>query len=134
MVDTSEPHQSLVAASDRICRRSFALAFLDMADPRGGRGELIAFYFPGHATEWDAFCGSGFLGNFYQLSDVLEVELGGGRFRFQNAEAAFQALKFKAWVIVESLLVQLSRRHQSLQCCRSTPTALPNWMEMQRSS
>ena len=48
------------------------------------------------SEEWDAFCGSGFLGNFYHLSDVLEVELGGRGLRFQNAEAAFQALKFKA--------------------------------------
>lgn len=28
-----------------------SLSFLDMADPRGGKAELIAFYFPGRDTE-----------------------------------------------------------------------------------
>lgn len=36
------------------------------------------------------------LGNFYHLGEkALEVELSGNKLTFENAEAAFQALKFK---------------------------------------
>jgi len=58
--------------------------------------ELIAFYYPGRETEWDRYFGSSFLGNFYHLGEkALEVEFGGKKNTFENAEAAFQALKFK---------------------------------------
>jgi len=62
----------------------------------GGAG-LIAFYFPGHEEEWDRLCQSGFLGNFYLLDEPMHLEAPkqpGRGFRFSNAEAAFQALKF----------------------------------------
>lgn len=59
---------------------------------------VIAFYFPGREEAWDTFCGSSFLGNFYDLGPGgLELEAPcepGRRCTFRNAEAAFQALKF----------------------------------------
>eukprot|EP00438_Fugacium_kawagutii_P010550 Skav214547 [mRNA] locus=scaffold410:728630:729310:+ [translate_table: standard] len=55
--------------------------------------EIIAFYYPGRPTAADERCQAAFLGNFYpsrlQLcrDDATAVS-------FQNAQAAFQALKF----------------------------------------
>ncbi|CAJ1336050.1 unnamed protein product [Effrenium voratum] len=55
---------------------------------------LLAFYFPGHSTAADEVCQAGFLGNFFpsllQIRCQSKEEMG----EFQNAEAAFQCLKF----------------------------------------
>jgi len=59
---------------------------------------LIGFYYPGREEAWDTLCGSGFLGNFWNLGSgalQLEAPCEPGRIvSFANAEAAFQALKF----------------------------------------
>ena len=70
-----------------------------MADPRGGsdRGVgVVAFYFPGRETPWDALWQSGFMGNFYEGAPFIFSPDGfpGDRPLFTNAEAAFQACKF----------------------------------------
>jgi predicted NAD-dependent protein-ADP-ribosyltransferase YbiA (DUF1768 family) len=39
-------------------------------------------------------CCAGFLGNFHEVAEGIEVNLNGSRNTFRNAEAAFQALKF----------------------------------------
>jgi len=73
------------------------------ADPRRGSSGrevgVIAFYYPGHDEAWDALCGCGFLGNFWDLRSTGGMELEapcqpGVRHSFTNAEAAFQSLKF----------------------------------------
>ncbi|CAE8662921.1 unnamed protein product [Polarella glacialis] len=59
---------------------------------------LIAFYYPDHEEACDTLCSSSFLGNFFPLvPDRLELPIpqkGNRSFSFQNAEAAFQSLKF----------------------------------------
>lgn len=56
------------------------------------------------SKEWDRYFGSSFLGNFYHLGEkALEVELGGKKNTFENAEAAFQALKFKDTILQSTL-------------------------------
>ncbi|CAE7814231.1 unnamed protein product, partial [Symbiodinium sp. CCMP2592] len=68
-----------------------------MQDPRDCQRkiEIIAFYFPGRRTDWDCVCGCSFLANFFRLPTPMEVQMHGEVLRFTNAEAAFQALKFK---------------------------------------
>ncbi|KAJ1615928.1 hypothetical protein T492DRAFT_1152584 [Pavlovales sp. CCMP2436] len=59
----------------------------------GGRTfEVIGFYNPGRDTKWDAACGSGFLGNFYETPFAFFPPVG-QLIEFRNAEAAFQACK-----------------------------------------
>lgn len=59
---------------------------------------LIAFYFPGREEAWDRLCQSSFLGNFHDMGSdslLLTAPCDPQRPRcFNNAEAAFQALKF----------------------------------------
>mmetsp|Transcript_133348 Transcript_133348/g.371752 ORF Transcript_133348/g.371752 Transcript_133348/m.371752 type:complete len:331 (-) Transcript_133348:94-1086(-) len=60
---------------------------------------LIGFYYPDRELAWDILCGSSFLGNFYPLGPgALRLPLGHSSAvtrSFSNAEAAFQALKFR---------------------------------------
>lgn len=69
-------------------------------DPRGEgqQAGVIAFYYPGRDTPWDAACGSRFLGNFYEAARGFEfappAASRGEAYVFRNAEAAFQACKF----------------------------------------
>lgn len=74
-----------------------------MTDPRRSGGDLreqvplIAFYFPGRPLAWDSICDSSFLGNFYCLRPgtitIAPPSFSSREHRFDNAEAAFQALK-----------------------------------------
>ena len=54
----------------------------------------MAFYYPDKEEPWDILCGSSFLGNFYPQEEVLWLTAYSTERKFQNAEAAFQALKF----------------------------------------
>ena len=53
---------------------------------------LIAFYFPGRESEVDKVCGCGFLGNFYEVSVVIDGVT------FLSSETAYQALKVAMWL------------------------------------
>lgn len=55
---------------------------------------IIAFCYPGQEEVCDTICGAPFLSNFWQVAGGIGLEAGGTHKRFQNAEAAFQALKF----------------------------------------
>jgi len=62
-----------------------------MPDPRLGQGKqvpIIAFYWPGHPDPCDQIYGHGVFGNFHPARVTLMEK------SFENAEAAFQALKF----------------------------------------
>lgn len=72
---------------------------VSMPDPRqAGRAlGVVAFYYPGREDPCDVLCGSGFLGNFWDLGEGGITVAHGRRDEsrsFRNAEAAFQALKF----------------------------------------
>lgn len=75
-------------------------AAIQFQDPRpGSRGTVgvIAFYHPGVDEVWDTVCGAGFLGNFWDLGPGglrLKPPKASDEGVFENAEAAFQALKF----------------------------------------
>ena len=73
-------------------------ATYNFPDPRperaGQQVGVIAFYYPDREEPWDLTCQASFLGNFYPLKEVLNMEAYGQQRQFQNAEAAFQALKF----------------------------------------
>jgi len=73
------------------------LEAVKFADPRAVRSNIpvVAFYFPGHPEVWDSMCKSSFLGNFFDVGPHgLVLQARGAQRRFQNAEAAFQALKY----------------------------------------
>lgn len=55
---------------------------------------VIAFYYPGKETNYDKYCGSGFLSNFFISHLVLYSADSQTSEKFICAESAFQALKF----------------------------------------
>lgn len=72
-----------------------------LQDPRveaEGNVGLLGFYYPDREEPCDALCGAGFLGNFWQMkpqSLTLTAPVDPQKpHHFNNAEAAFQALKF----------------------------------------
>ncbi len=58
----------------------------------GSNYELIAFYYPGHDTAWDAIYKGQFLTNFYPCK--IDMDHNGIKASFHTGEAAFQATKW----------------------------------------
>jgi hypothetical protein len=75
---------------------------LTTRDPRGGGRDVdvVAFYYPGADAPCDRLCRAPFLGNFWPVGPggisltATGVMRGTRTHQFENAEAAFQALKF----------------------------------------
>jgi len=61
--------------------------------------KVLGFYYPDREEQCDVLCGVGFLGNFWKLKQPIKITATAQgkqprEHSFQNAEAAFQALKF----------------------------------------
>lgn len=57
--------------------------------------KLLAFYYPGRMESWDKQCRAEFLGNFYEDGmPQVRLKIADKNFTFNNAEAAYHALKF----------------------------------------
>ncbi|CAJ1432603.1 unnamed protein product [Effrenium voratum] len=118
----------------RKASRSEANPILFCAGPIGDG--ILAFYFPGYSTPVDDICQAGFLGNFYSRS-LLVQSCGSPFAQFENAEAAFQSLKY--WGHKEQF--QTLSGEEAFQLSRSLRRSTPmdasyggygsNWMAMQ---
>ncbi|CAE8626137.1 unnamed protein product [Polarella glacialis] len=101
--DNNTAANAPIAGSCQVAASSPTPTAFPFLDPRSAAQEwvefgLIAFYYPDHEEACDTLCSSSFLGNFFPLvPDRLELPIpqkGNRSFSFQNAEAAFQSLKF----------------------------------------
>ncbi|CAE8710446.1 unnamed protein product, partial [Polarella glacialis] len=119
---------------------------LDFEDPRQRHqpGQqppnvgLIAFYFPGYREPCDERCKADFLGNFFPCCISLRPPDSRKSRWFQNAEAAFQALKF--WHHEQAEEFERSSGEQAFQLKRRLSGAEDwsyggcgtNWLAMYR--
>lgn len=88
----------VVAYQPKLEPKPRAVAVRDPRFPNGRDVGVIGFHCPDQEEAWDVLCGSSFLANFYDLglsSMLLEAPCEPGMKKpFQNAHAAFQALRF----------------------------------------
>ena len=88
-----EMHQTLVSANTTKLPRF-------LSDGRGA--EVCSFYYPDKEEPIDKICRAPFLGNFFTSRIFLKAGNMPRAVSFQNAEAAFQALKLQAFTAMQS--------------------------------